>query len=1536
MAIQFKQSNKQKTASEFQNSHAFIVGINGYRNGVPALRSAENDARRLADMLEEQHGYVAHLFVEEVTRETLEQLFAETMPARVGEHDRVLLYFAGHGIALEGEDGPQGYLLPQDAKPEDSETLLAMSEINGWLEKLTCRHMLVILDCCFAGTFRWASTRDVNRLPSVIYKEVYERFVREHAWQVLTSTAYDQKALDTVAGQVIGVREQMEEAAQQLHSPFALALFDALTGSADVIPINGGDGIITATELFMFMRDQVVNGVADYHNQTPGLWPLRREYDKGEFIFLDPNGTLQLEPAPPLTFENNPYRGLKSYDAKHETLFFGRDELIIQLAEQVDRSSFTAVLGASGTGKSSLVKAGLLPYLRKTGYHTLDPVRPAANPRQALDAALRSGLTFEETVPSSASLRGLLARWQQRNPDKKLLLIIDQFEELITQCRHESERDAFLAELVQLIGDYADFLHVVVTLRSDFESHFAGSQSEIATLWTDDMRFIVPPMSQTELREVIVRPAAERALYFEPGELVDELISAVSQTPGALPLLSFTLSELYIRYIKSQRGDRALHKDDYDALGGVVGALRFRAEEEYGELSADQQKTLQRIMLRMIALEGDGMTRRRVMRQELEYRDEEENERVNKILARLENARLIVADADRDGNRYVEPAHDSLVSSWGMLHQWRMNAAEYLPLQRRVALSAEDWHNEPDNTQKAGLLWHDDSRLPTVAGLLPPSINDNATPLRQFSDRAVQIVDRLRVASAPPTDERWLNALETDFTWQSVQRRWRNTRRLWGGVLTAFAIVAMLALIANSLRITANENEATAFAESTRAIQQQHIAETQRDIAQARLHIAQGRAIFETEPLISLALLLEGVSLVQHQSEEVQFSILADNIDYVFKSGRIFADEYSSFSFLFRNNSILEITRGDKSLVELRDTVSGSLIFKFENDAFIYNLNANNSDSPIVLDYYNDSEKDELWNLDDGSITTLEWEVESVFDEKNIIIIDYLEGRGEVRNTEGSVVTTLNGEISSIRGTDFVATSNPFSFFSTDAVNWGGELPSPYFVVTYEDGEVELRDANNGDKVSDLDGVPVAFSPDYSALIVAHDGAAPQLIHTKTDEVVADFGQDTPEINDIQLGDLRVVAFSPDENASLFYIGVWKYPDEVAQLRRTKDGRLVSAPNKNVDWIKYNSDRNAQYFVVRYIDGSSDLHYINGDFISHLPDDVQAAVFSDSAVEVRLAVTLPNNRIELYNVPDTSQFISLSDAEGFPSFSPDTEAALLIVPEVDPFHTNEVDYRVYSTSDGDLFNDMGLLDNAFVCPNGMILLADHFNSSGELIQSNNGKTLGILADKVRNAWFSPNCDVLVVDYHSKPDEMLRASDATVIRLLQENVESVHFGYETDQSFIAINYLGHAEFRLSSDGSVFHSFPDNVTSIEFSPDEEASYFVVSFSAASSEIWSSSNLARLTSLEANDPRLSFHFDPDRLIVLYWDGRDHILDLELLRAMSEYQDVISVDELKGLICEYPLRNGLSHEQESKLAEYFPDREPPLFRACDGYSSQ
>lgn len=822
---------------DFEHSLALVIGINAYSNGISALTTPVNDAKQVARILYEKHQYATHLLVDGVTLARLSAIFEQALPQLVGAQDRLLVYFAGHGLAMDGDDGPAGYLVVQDSRVDDRLSFLPMTDLHRWLSALSCRHLLVVLDCCFAGAFRWAGTRHLTPLPDVLHKQRYDRFIQSPAWQVLTSAAYDQTALDLLAGDA---KRGMVQAATESHSPFAQAFLHALAGAGDLAPKGGGDGVITATELYMYLRDTVeirADSQAN-HPQTPGLWPLRK-HDKGEYIFLAPGHVLNLPPAPDLTAENNPYRGLQPYERRHAKLFFGRGQQVGQLATVVQRNPLTVVLGASGTGKSSLVKAGLLPYLQPEEadgqataslWHILGPIRPGDSPLRALDNALKELAVADVAAdgrtasldPAGSALdspaRNRIEPWVAPHPGQRLLLVVDQFEELITLCRDAAEREQFQQRLAEMLRDRADAIRVILTLRTDFETQFADSA--LAPYWQAG-RYVVPPMTQADLRAVIEGPASERVLHFEPPELVDTLIDEVIQTPGALPLLSFTLSEMYIAYVMSGSDNRALTQAHYDKLGGVIGSLRTRATQEYEQLPDDAHRaTMRRIMLRMVSTEGGELARRRVPLSELEYADAQENERVAAVLDRLIQARLVVRDSaelDDEGtlSPYVEPAHDALVRAWDKLLNWQQEAEAYLPIQWRLTQAAKTWERANDADQ-TGLLWDNDPGLPQLL----PHIFEQSGVLGAIWGA----VRSLWLSDEGKGSPDWLNQLESEFIRRSLKRRVTIRRRTVAITLAVMVGLAGLALFA---RRQAIENKSVALASSA----QQAIQNKDHDLA---------------------------------------------------------------------------------------------------------------------------------------------------------------------------------------------------------------------------------------------------------------------------------------------------------------------------------------------------------------------------------------------------------------------------------------------------------------------------------------------------------------------------------------------------------------------------------------------------------------------------------------------------------------------------------------------------------------------------------
>ncbi|QSJ16608.1 caspase family protein [Nostoc sp. UHCC 0702] len=845
--------------SKFSRNLAFVIGINNYGKGIPSLQNAVNDAKKLVEVLRQQHEYHIWVCLDELaTLKNLHELLNKTLPGQVQPDDRLLFYFAGHGIALNGEDGPEGYLIPQDAKSEDVQTYLPMTQLQAALEKLPCRHFLGILDCCFAGAFRWSSTRDFSTVPEVIYQERYDRFIQDPAWQIITSAAYDQKALDAFAINT--------ERGRGTHSPFAAALLEALAGNADVYPAAShgqpaGDGVITATELYLYLRDRVEPAtVGNRQRQTPGIWPLKK-HDKGEYIFLTPGHILNLPPAPPLDASQNPYRGLKSFEEEQSDLFFGRQTLTEKLYNFVNQQPLTVVLGASGSGKSSLVKAGLIPCLKQLNtesnqhqWYILPAIRPGESPLKALNNTLAQtnlpgvSITNFSTEEKLEIIHRRIAAFIQQYPNAKLLLIIDQLEEIVTLCKDGQEREIFLQLLAQIINNYSNSLRLLLTLRSDFEPQF--QDTELKQYWTNS-RFIVPQMTRFELRQAIEEPASKRVMYFQSENpqfpLIDRLIDEVADMPGALPLLSFTLSELYLKYLKRQQIaqingttiDRAITETDYQELGGVARSLTQRADSEYNQLvqlDPAYADSIRHVMLRMIAVGGGELARRRVPLSELEY-PPTENQRVQEIIRRFTDARLLVEGQDIEGNLYVEPAHDALVRGWQKLLIWKQEQEEKLILQRRVTPAALEWQSVKNQKKTSGLLTKFepvisllDTRLYRIEDLFFskiknlvvrkwPSRHNQQESLRekpvQFLWNTNPYLDVLN--RELQSNDNWFNQVEAEFVQQSVLQKRHNISLRWRIAIAVILGLSALTLWALNSQRNAKIGETSASRETAEA-----------------------------------------------------------------------------------------------------------------------------------------------------------------------------------------------------------------------------------------------------------------------------------------------------------------------------------------------------------------------------------------------------------------------------------------------------------------------------------------------------------------------------------------------------------------------------------------------------------------------------------------------------------------------------------------------------------------------------------------------
>jgi WD40 repeat protein/tRNA A-37 threonylcarbamoyl transferase component Bud32 len=365
-----------------------------------------------------------------------------------------------------------------------------------------------------------------------------------------------------------------------------------------------------------------------------------------------------------------PFKGLASFEPADADYFFGRERLVAELVARLVGAGFLGIVGPSGSGKSSVLRAGLLPALAggvlpgSEGWRRL-LLRPGERPLDELRRVLVSGARD----PLAEALDALPA-------NERLLLAVDQLEELFTACRSEAERAAFADTLARAAADPEGRAVVVVALRADFYGRFAAYPILAELLGANQV--LVGPMQASELRRVVELPAGRVGLGVEP-ELADALVDDVEGEPGALPLLSTALLELW-----QKRQDNALALAAYRESGGVHGAVARLAEGTYARIPDGRKQLVRAIMVRLVGEgESDAPVRRRAPLAEL---DLERNGDVADVLATLADSRLVTV-----GEGSVEVAHEALLREWPRLREWIEEDTEGRRLRRHITEAATEW-----------------------------------------------------------------------------------------------------------------------------------------------------------------------------------------------------------------------------------------------------------------------------------------------------------------------------------------------------------------------------------------------------------------------------------------------------------------------------------------------------------------------------------------------------------------------------------------------------------------------------------------------------------------------------------------------------------------------------------------------------------------------------------------------------------------------------------------------------------------------------
>ena len=426
------------------------------------------------------------------------------------------------------------------------------------------------------------------------------------------------------------------------------------------------------------------------------------------------SSSLDLTPTPTSVVAQNPYKGLRAFQESDAGDFFGREALTKQLLKRMDEDTpyyrFLAVVGPSGSGKSSVVKAGVIPALRQNAIEGANEwfiveMTPGISPFDELTQAFASvsatqlpNLRGFVATPDAGGLNALLKRILPTRTSE-LLLVIDQFEEAFTQG-NDAERTLFLSALQDAVTALDSRLRVIVTLRADFYDRplMVQNFSQLMQQRTE----VVIPLTADELERAITAPARQVKVFFQQG-LSALIVSEVNEQPGVLPMLQYALTELFER-----REGALLTLRAYQDIGGVLGALARRAEEIYIQLSHNEREATRQLFLRLVTLgEGTEDTRRRALQSEM-LAASESPAVMQAVIETFGSHRLLTYDRDPiTRTPTVEVAHEALIREWQRLREWLDESREDIRLQRLLSNATNEWqeaNRDPSFLLRGGRL----------------------------------------------------------------------------------------------------------------------------------------------------------------------------------------------------------------------------------------------------------------------------------------------------------------------------------------------------------------------------------------------------------------------------------------------------------------------------------------------------------------------------------------------------------------------------------------------------------------------------------------------------------------------------------------------------------------------------------------------------------------------------------------------------------------------------------------------------------------
>ncbi|MAU01573.1 MAG: hypothetical protein CL608_30920 [Anaerolineaceae bacterium] len=985
----------------------------------------------------------------------------------------------------------------------------------------------------------------------------------------------------------------------------------------------------------------------------------------------------------------NPYKGLRAFQEQDAAQFYGRQALVDQLIHRLQSENqfstgndisqvnhrLLALVGPSGSGKSSVVKAGLIPALRQGALPGSEEwfiveMAPGSHPLEELEAALlRVAVHPPPSLlePLQKDERGLVRVLKRLLPQDRdaenpsqLLLIIDQFEELFTLVTSEAQRNHLLDNLLTALTDANSRLRVIITLRADFYDR--PLERPVLGEWLRQRTEIVLPMTPVELEQAITAPAATMGIACEAG-LAAAVLSDVVEQPGALPLMQYALTELF-----EQRQDRLLTLSAYQEIGGVTGALARRAEEIYADFETIEQEATRQLFLRLITL-GEGVedTRRRVRQSELQtLKLAETAGALEEVMAAYGRYRLLTFDHDpKTREATVEVAHEALLREWPRLREWLAEGREDVRQQRELARATAQWAAA---TQDASYLLHGNrltqfeawSETTAVALTIEESefLNSSvaARNQRQAEEEARQQRELETVQQL--AEEQTRRAEEQAAAAHSLRRR----ALFLVGALVIATILAVAAFSfarsSNSNAILASTREAEAITNASLAGSREAEAGVERATAVAAQATAQAdvyaRATAEADALEKQAIAEQQQAIAEEQRRlavsrelsQVAADVLATDPELSMLLALKALDNAYTAEAEEVVRAALQASRVEMTLTQTGEDIwwidyhpEGSWLAGVGSEGIVL-WDTNNGDKlqTIPLEAVNSGVSGGLIISPDGSMLALT-------SQNQILILD---------TTSWEIRHTLEGHTSIVDAVTFNPTSNLLASGSTnnELIVWDLISGEEQFIVT----------GVFGGYVED-----VRFSPDSSLIATADDNGFALIFDTATGEEINRMRHDALWIHNITFNsegtrlfvapgandfdnDLTIWDIEANPNGELTeplaeWIGL--HANLVTDLQLSPDGRYLATASQDSSVKLWDATSDTAVEVLTLLG-----HPGSVEDIAFNPDSNKMATLS--AGEVRIWDISEAGIGEVLNIADASRPVALhSETHTLVTFTPD-------------------------------------------------------------------------------------------------------------------------------------------------------------------------------------------------------------------------------------------------------------------------------------------